>query len=113
MLEKQENFARNLNCLRKARGLSMVEFSKELDIPKTTLQSIRQTTFHTAIRIAEKLAIPLDTMANGSLSTDEIKLLEAFLLELDWFSRLSKEKQEKALEHLYALLLLVQEGRHE
>ena len=58
VLEKQKNLAENLRNLRIARGLSYTEFSKELDIPKATLQSILadgQTSLHTAIHISEKL----------------------------------------------------------
>ena len=66
-----ENLGINLRNLRKARGLSMMELSSELDIPKSTLQSIMdggQTTLYTAMHISRKLRIPLDTLTNGVLS---------------------------------------------
>lgn len=38
--EKHHNLAENLKNLRSAQGLSLSDFSKELDIPKSTLQAI-------------------------------------------------------------------------
>lgn len=109
---KHQNFAENLRNLRSAQGLSLSDFSKELDIPKSTLQSILdngQTSLHTAICISEKLNVPLDTLINGIISPEQFKRLDGFFSQLEWYNNLPKEKQAEVREHLFALIRLLQE----
>ena len=64
-MEKHEIFAKNLEAIRTYRNQSVGEFSKELGIPKSTLQAVRNsghTTLDTAIRIADGLGLPLDDL---------------------------------------------------
>ena len=39
-MNKVENFAKNLESIRKTRKKSLTEFAREIGIPKSTLQSI-------------------------------------------------------------------------
>ena len=113
MPEKLRNLAENLKSIREARRLSIEEFSKELDVPKTTLRDLLldgQTTLHTAIHISDKLGIPLDTLMNGTLTTGQIKRVDGFIAHMDWYQSLSKEKREEARHHFCAILRLMQEG---
>ena len=110
--DKHRNLAENLRNLRSAQGLSLSDFSKELDIPKSTLQAILdggQTSLHTAICISERLNVPLDTLVNGTLSPDQFRRLDGFLTQLEWYNKLPGEKQAEAREHLLALIRLMQE----
>lgn len=114
--EKSRNFAENLRNLRTALNLSYAEFSQELDVPKTTLQSIMedgQTTLHTAMHISGKLDIPLDTLTNGRLSPQQIRRLDGFMSHLGWYDRLPEEKQKAVRHHIFSLLQLMQEGYDE
>ena len=111
--EKHKNLAQSLQNMREARKLSLAEFSKELDIPKSTLQAIMEgghTTLHTAMQIAQKLGIPLDTLTNGRLTAGQIKVLDGLMLQLGWYDRLPKTKQKEVSEHIYALIRLIQES---
>ena len=111
--EKHKNLAQSLQNMREARKLSLAEFSKELDIPKSTLQAIMEgghTTLHTAMQIAQKLGIPLDTLTNGRLTAGQIKVLDGLMLQLGWYDRLPKNKQKEVSEHIYALIRLIQES---
>ena len=111
--EKHCNFANSLKHLKEARNLSLSEFARALDIPKSTLKSIMedgQTSLNTALRITEKLGIPIDTLTNGTLSTGQIKILDGLLLQLGWFGRLTPTKQYEACEHVLALIHIIQDS---
>ena len=113
--KKHKNLAESLRNLQKARRLSLAEFSRELDIPKSTLQAILtdgQTSLNTAMRISEKLSIPIDVLTNGVLSAGQIRILDELMLKLEWYDRLSKEKKKEAAEHVYALIQLIQESHN-
>lgn len=114
--EKQKNLAENLSNLRIARGLSYAEFSKELDIPKATLQSVLadgQTTLHTAVHISEKLSVPIDVLISKRFSPQQIRDFDGFLSGFGWFDRLNREQQDAVCHHVMALVQLMQEGGHE
>lgn len=114
--EKHENFAENLRNLRAMFGLSMSEFSKELDIPKSTLQTVLatgQTTLNTAIRISESLGIPLDVLTDRSMTSNQFKMLERLLYQFDWYLKLSESQQRDVCFYISALIKLVQETSYE
>ena len=108
--EKSRNFAENLRNLRAALNLSHAEFSQELGVPKTTLQSIMeegQTSLHTAMHISDKLGVPLDTLTNGRLSPQQIRRLDGFMSHLEWYDRLPEEKQKTVQHHVVSLLQIM------
>ena len=110
------NLGTNLRNLRAARGLSLAEFSQELAIPKTTLQSILeggQTSLYTALNISRKLSIPLDTLTNGTLTAGQFERLDSFVASLGWYDKLQKKQKKEAYHHIYALIQLMQEGQNE
>lgn len=115
-MNKPGNFATNLKNIRTASGLSLTDFSQELGIPKSTLQSVLadgHTSLDTAIRIADSLSLPLDTLTNGTLSPKRLTLLANILAALDWFHDLSQRNQQEAVTHLTALLRLIEEDSNE
>lgn len=66
--EWQVRFSRNLENIRKESGKSIVEFSEELGIPKSTMQPILKTgntTLNTAVSIASALDVSLDELIRG------------------------------------------------
>lgn len=111
-----ENFAKNLRNLCIARRLSFAEFSRELGIPKTTLQSILEdgnTSLYTAIHISEGVCVSLDTLTNGIASPQQINRLDSFMSLLKWYDGLPKNKQEEACRHILTLFQLMVEGYDE
>ena len=61
-MSKPDNLGANLRALREAKQLSYTEFSIELGIPRTTLQSVMKsghTSLDTACKIADALDVPL------------------------------------------------------
>jgi len=115
-MNKHSNFAANLKNIQNARCLSLSEFSRELGIPKSTLQSVLadgHTSLDTAIRISDSLTLPLDTLTNVSLTPKRWHLLAEFLTALDWYHDLSSEKQRELVAHLNAILCLLEEDGNE
>ena len=99
-MEKHEIFAKNLETIRRYRNQSVGEFSREIGIPKSTLQSVRNsgnTTLDTALRIADGLGLPLD-------KTDLVWYL---LQSVDWLRGLSKQEQEEVVYHFQRILEVI------
>lgn len=112
-LEKNMNLAESLKNMRAARNLSIAEFSRELYIPKSTLQSILaegQTSLHTAIHISEKLSIPLDVLTGGQMTQEQFRVHSSLLSLLDWYSKLTKEQQVAACNNMDVLFKLIRES---
>lgn len=96
-----------MKALKEARRLSLTEFSEELRIPRTTLQSVMdggQTTLDTACRISDAVRIPLSALTDGTLSPERVDILHCWLTCLSWYGELSVEKQELAY-HGFSMLL--------
>lgn len=106
-MDKNKAFAKNLEAIRKQRGMSLSAFANELGIPKSTLQSVLadgQTTLDTALRISQGLNIPLDALTNGALSEEKFFLTHALMMGIDWFRELSPDEQKNVAFHLHGLL---------
>ena len=96
-MDKHQNVASNLNMIRKAMGMSMSEFSKELGVPKSTIQSILeggQMTLYTALLISERLKVPIDILTGTSLTTEKLEFLAGFMASFEWFSSLNEDGQK-------------------
>ncbi|MBR2132601.1 MAG: helix-turn-helix transcriptional regulator [Oscillospiraceae bacterium] len=106
-MDKHRNFAKNLAAIRNAREESLAEFSKELGVPKSTLQAILNegnTTLYTALHISERLNISLDELANDTTLSQRFDVFHNILRSLHWFSSLSQTQQEAVKYHLYQIL---------
>ncbi len=111
-MDKHHNFAKNLASIQKLREYSLVEFSKEIGVPKSTLQSVLEnghTTLDTAIRISEGLNIPLDTLLSEDFLSKKIDILHGFIKSFNWFSSLSADDQKIVVFHLTKILEVIQE----
>ena len=69
-MEKSNFLSENLKAYQMAHSKSLLEFSEELGIPKSTIQSIisdGNTTLDTLIRMAKALDASLDELVFGDL----------------------------------------------
>lgn len=110
-MRKPSNFALNLKKLQGC--LSLAEFSRELSIPKSTLQSILKdgnTTLDTALRIANSIETPLDVLTSTTLTPKQFERGNCFLTLLNWYHDLSAEKRQQIQTHLTALLCIIDES---
>lgn len=109
-MDKHQNFAKNLSAIQKIKECSLVEFSKEIGVPKSTLQSVLEdghTTLDTAIRISEGLNIPLDTLLSDDALAQKLDVLHGFIKDLNWFSSLSASNQKEVVFYLNKILEVI------
>ena len=102
-----KHFRNNLQTLRKESGMSMTKFSEQLDMSRSTVQSVLdegQTTLDTACRIANALRLPLCTMTGGTLSPERVDVLHGLLLMADWYHSLNAESQKNIRGAFSAIL---------
>ena len=67
-MEYSNKLSENLKAYQKKRGCSLTEFSRELDISKSTLQSVMKcgnTTLDTLLRLEKALNTSLDDLVHG------------------------------------------------
>lgn len=110
-MERNNLLSSNLRAYQTAHNKSLLEFSEELGIPKSTIQSIisdGNTTLDTLIRMANALDVSLDELVFGNFPIRQKQLhdLQYFLHEIGCFTKLPPEKQEVFRCHLNELLKL-------
>lgn len=110
-MERSNNLSDNLKVYQNARRKSLAEFSEELGIARSTMQSILvdgNTTVDTLIRMANTLYVSLDELVFGNLPSKRLDSVQCFLRDMEWFSSLPPEKQEKFRSLLCELLTLLE-----
>lgn len=110
-MDQCQTFAANLNAIRKLRKLSLAEFSQELGIPKSTLQSILEdgnTSLYTALCISENLKIPLSSLTGDLIPTKPLASILALMNCFGWFNDLSGKDKENITFHIRAIMEVLQ-----
>lgn len=111
-MDKHKIFANNLKAIRKAKGLTIAEYSAMLDIPRSTLQNVLvdgHMTLDTAVRISEHLDVSLDALMGDELLAERLGLLQMMIAGITWFADLSADDQTLVLRNIHEILALVQE----
>ena len=109
--ERSNRLSENLKAFQQERRKTQAEFSIELGIPKSTVQSIMvdgNTTVETLNRMANPLDVSLDELVFGELPTKQVHDIQRFLCDVGWFMKLSADKQERFRYHLGELLKLLE-----
>ena len=113
-MEKEIKLSDTLRTFRALRGESLAEFSSEVGIPKSTVQSIIKTgnaSLDTLIRISDRLGVSLDILVFGSdsgVSEAYTNWMPFFLRGAECFDRLSQENQKRLCYHLSEILRLME-----
>lgn len=109
---------RNLsNCLRamyESREGSLQEFADELNIPRSTLQSILaegNTTMETLMRISESTGIPPELLLADDSLPGKLGVARWLLRGLNRFDTLEAPKQQKLADHINGILEVVVDDR--
>ena len=113
-MNKVENFAKNLESIRKTRKKSLTEFVREIGIPKSTLQSILKdgnTTLDTASRVADSLHISLDNLISKEESFDDIRFCESVKEIIAIFDGLDYEQQTTLEYYIIKILEIISKKR--
>ena len=113
-MERINRLAENLRIYQRERGKTMAEFSAELGIARSTLQSVMMdgnTTADTLIRVANGLNVTLDELVFGDGSKPaQTDRMQGMLDHMDFYVRMSAQKRLRFREYLDKLLNLLDEG---
>ena len=105
-MERKKKLSETLKRIQKERGLSLSEFAKDLDIPKSTLQYILKTgdtSLDTFIHISDNLKLTPNELLGYDTGS---KNIEEQMNQIDKYSRMTTEDQEKARYHVNAFMEL-------
>ena len=112
-LERNNRLSDNLKAYQTTKKKTLAEFSEELGIARSTVQSIMadgNTTVDTLIRLADALHTSLDDLVFGELPIKRLDDIQHFLKNIGWFTKLSPQQQRKFRYHLCELLKLLEYG---
>ena len=97
-MENCNLLSQNLKAYQNFRELSLYEFSRELDIPKSTLRSILKegnATLDTAIQISKSLGISMDMLVLDKTMPDKLFILKNIEKANNRLSELPVEKKHE------------------
>lgn len=109
-MQRKNNLSKNLKTLQKVRHITQAEFARELDMPKSTLQTVMMdgnTSLDTLIHIANALNISLDELVFGERPSEREWLIGALFNCIGWFAGQSAERQKKLHYHIDGLMNLL------
>lgn len=107
-----KNLSDNLCTIRALKQMSLVRFSTELGISKSTLQEIERghsPSLDTLECIARRLDIPAAALISDSLAPEQTGMLLRLLQGFDWYQSWPQEAQARFYDLFTQLLLLLQE----
>ena len=113
-MKRDNHLSDNLKVYQREQGKTLSEFSREIGIAKSTLQSVMvegNTTVDTLIRIANGLNITLDELVFGEIQTEQIGNVKELLTEIQWYTQLAEEKRERLRYHLREIVRLMEDAR--
>ncbi len=113
-MKRDNHLSDNLKVYQREQGKTLSEFSREIGVAKSTLQSVMidgNTTVDTLIRIANGLDITLDDLVFGEMQTEQIDKVKKLLTEMQWYMQLAEEKRERLRYHLQEIVRLMEDAR--
>lgn len=111
-MKRKNNLSKNLRTYQEFRGYTQAELSRELGVPKSTLQSVLSdgnTTLETLIHFAEALNISLDELVYEQRMPEICARIRCLMHEFEWYSDLSPEQQEAAWFHVSELIRIMKQ----
>ena len=88
-MERNNHLSENLKAYQRAKKKSLAEFSQELGVARSTVQSVMtdgNTTVDTLVRMANALHVSLDDLVFGQLPIKELDDVQLFLRNIGWFT---------------------------
>ena len=110
-MKKPNYLSRNLNAYREIFNKTYVEFSEELNIPKSTLQSIIQngnTTLDTLLILEAELGVSLDELVHGEMLARKYDFVKGILFKTEWYPKLTPSQMEEVCYCMDRLLVLAE-----
>ena len=97
-MKRNNNLSSILKSYQNLRNISVAEFSKELDIPDSTLRALLKdsnTTLDTAVRISNSLGISLDNLVFDNSFSNKLFILRYMGNIINWHDSFPTDKKEK------------------
>ena len=101
-MDKCQNFANNMEDMLKQKGKTMSEFSEEIGVSRTTLQSMKKRknmSLNTAILISDGLGIPVDVLMSKERIGNNFNIAKIWVQCMECYAVLPREKQTEFLYH--------------
>ena len=112
-MERNNHLSDNLRAYQREREQTLSEFSRELGIAKSTLQSVMadgNATVDTLIRMANALGVSLDELVFDRIPPTRLDKIHYLISELNWYMRLPAQKQDLFRSYLTELFHLLQDN---
>ena len=90
--------SQNLKAYQKFMNLSLYEFSRELNIPKSTLATVLKegnATLVTAIQLSKSTGISLDKLVFDRYMPEELFILKDIETAINWMAAFPPEKRNE------------------
>ncbi|MCU7380934.1 helix-turn-helix domain-containing protein [Hominibacterium faecale] len=104
----QSNLSNVINAIRKTRGLTITEFSEELGISRSAMQTLLNgkcnPRMDTLEQISDRLNVDPSILISSNFSEEEWKLIFLFFNGIDAFCQLSEEDKRNAATLICELL---------
>ena len=92
------------------KGCTQAEFSAELGVPTSTLQTMLysgNTTLDTLLQLADAMDISLDELVLRRRSPEVDERIRQLMQEFAWYSEMTEERQKAVWYHVCELARLV------
>ncbi|MCD8088740.1 MAG: helix-turn-helix domain-containing protein [Oscillospiraceae bacterium] len=113
-MDIQKNIATVIRTLKESRGISIAEFSEELEISRSALQNYLSGSGNpnatTIEHLARKLGVDVSILVSGALSDKQFDVLLKVLDDLKLLYKLSPNQRRRFAELLLEMVLLWDSG---
>ena len=109
-MDIKRNLSNSLRALCEARSLTLQEFAEEINIPRTTLQSIfaeGNTTLETLMRISEGTGLPPEMLLQDDAAPRKIGVARWLLQGVACYDELTEFQQQKLADYIDGIMEVV------
>lgn len=109
-MKRTNHLSENLRAYQKMKGCTQAEFSAELGVPTSTLQTMLysgNTTLDTLLQLADAMDISLDELVLRRRSPEVDERIRQLMQEFAWYSEMTEERQKAVWYHVCELARLV------
>ena len=112
-MDIKRNLSNSLRALCEARSLTLQEFAEEINIPRTTLQSIfaeGNTTLETLMRISEGTGLPPEMLLQDDIAPRKISAARWLLQGIECYDALTEFQQQRLADYIDGIMEVVGNG---
>ena len=109
-VKRQNYLSENLRAYQKMKGCTQAEFSAELGVPTSTLQTVLysgNTTLDTLLHLAEALDVSLDELVCCRQNPQGYAWFRQMMQGFGWYVEMDEERQNAVWYHVCQLIQLV------